>query len=86
MPSILVKRGVSRRVLFWNGSPDERTGVRSYVQCRSRDMSQSRSNVKAATDPFSQKTLYEDSLFGKIFIAYFTWKISQEVGASSLGH
>lgn len=52
--------------------------MRTYVQCpdtAERDVGQ------APIDPFSEKTVYEDSLFGKVLIAYFTKKIAEEVGA-----
>lgn len=52
--------------------------MRTYVQCPDtveRDVG------KAPRDPFTEKTVYEDGLFGKILIAYFTRKIAEEVGA-----
>ena len=54
---------------------------RTYVQCPDtveHDVTQS------PRDPFSEKTVYEDNLFGKLLIAYFTKKISEEVGADRL--
>jgi hypothetical protein len=35
---------------------------------------------KQSDDPFSTMNEYTDSIFGKALIAYFTHKISQEVG------
>ena len=40
--------------------------------------------TQSPSDPFSEKTIYEDNLFGKVLIAYFTKKISEEVGANFL--
>lgn len=56
----------------------ERESIRTYVQCPD---TVEHDTAHAPSDPFSEMTVYEDKLFGKILIAYFTKKISEEVGA-----
>lgn len=58
--------------------------LRAQAACQEEQGTAAQRSTAPPADPFADPVEYEDSAFGKLLIAYFTKKISEEVGTPRL--